>query len=505
MSAPQPPKETTYNHTKKSPFFATENPEDPDAVASMRLRQAQFEIFGHFADAHFGAIASKDHDLELANLGTSTGMTKPDVERAVYGYMALRRLPQLRELQRATFRLDAKRLATIDDFIRPFDDQAESEAFTLIDDALVTLFTPTFTNESLPTPTAITRRLNQLLADIDSAAAHDAKKRKDREKKKNIGPGQCDIESGPCSTMGQWWMNLTMDTASMAVAQANIEATAREHKLTQSEAVYKLLTGEIEPVADVRIYAYLRTLPTGEVDKTAPAFIPGFGWTDATGTAVVHNLLGADAQQKIADFLDVDSGATHTVDGYVAPEKVRAYVRGRDGSCIFPGCDRDAWECQLDHRVPYAEGGQTNADNLYCLCQKHHNVKTDRRAFYIPDPVSGEIVWLFSNGTYARVRPNGFLHSQITPTDPRWKSTLADVEERNRKKARFFARGHRILDAYEEHFKYERCLAELTALEVEYGMEFPFHPQPFPPEPPADPEEIVPEYAEERAEEVVPE
>ncbi|MCT1665181.1 HNH endonuclease, partial [Corynebacterium sanguinis] len=70
----------------------------------------------------------------------------------------------------------------------------------------------------------------------------------------------------------------------------------------------------------------------------------------------------------------------------------KAFAIARDGTCVWPGCTRDAQHCQLDHRVPYADGGSTTPANLFSLCQRHHNVKTDRRAYYIPDPTTGDIV-----------------------------------------------------------------------------------------------------------------
>ena len=38
-------------------------------------------------------------------------------------------------------------------------------------------------------------------------------------------------------------------------------------------------------------------------------------------------------------------------------------------SCVFPGCRMPASECDLDHRVPYAEGGPTDADHLAPACR----------------------------------------------------------------------------------------------------------------------------------------
>ncbi|GAB1815051.1 hypothetical protein MUNTM_40900 [Mycobacterium sp. MUNTM1] len=51
-------------------------------------------------------------------------------------------------------------------------------------------------------------------------------------------------------------------------------------------------------------------------------------------------------------------------------------MRCRDLTCRWPGCDRPATDCDLDHTVPYADGGRTHASNLKCYCRTHHLVKT---------------------------------------------------------------------------------------------------------------------------------
>lgn len=45
-------------------------------------------------------------------------------------------------------------------------------------------------------------------------------------------------------------------------------------------------------------------------------------------------------------------------------------ARGR--GCSFPGCDRPPEWCQRHHIVGWAEGGQTDLDNLTLLCGYHH-------------------------------------------------------------------------------------------------------------------------------------
>ncbi|MDT5256998.1 MAG: hypothetical protein QOD10_2078 [Mycobacterium sp.] len=69
--------------------------------------------------------------------------------------------------------------------------------------------------------------------------------------------------------------------------------------------------------------------------------------------------------------------------GYAAPEPGYApskaladFVRCRDLTCRWPGCDRPAVGCDLDHTIPYAQGGATHAANLKCYCRLHHLVKT---------------------------------------------------------------------------------------------------------------------------------
>jgi hypothetical protein len=44
-------------------------------------------------------------------------------------------------------------------------------------------------------------------------------------------------------------------------------------------------------------------------------------------------------------------------------------VRCRDLTCRWPGCDRPALDCDLDHTIPHAVGGPTHASNLKCYCR----------------------------------------------------------------------------------------------------------------------------------------
>lgn len=62
--------------------------------------------------------------------------------------------------------------------------------------------------------------------------------------------------------------------------------------------------------------------------------------------------------------------------GYTPSKALADFVRCRDLTCRWPGCDRPAVQCDLDHTIPYADGGPTHASNLKCYCRTHHLVKT---------------------------------------------------------------------------------------------------------------------------------
>ncbi|HET7739232.1 MAG TPA: DUF222 domain-containing protein [Mycobacterium sp.] len=96
---------------------------------------------------------------------------------------------------------------------------------------------------------------------------------------------------------------------------------------------------------------------------------------------------------------------------YVPSTTLADFVRCRDLTCRFPGCDVPAERCDLDHTIPYPVGS-TCASNLKCLCRFHHLLKTfwsgpdgwrDRQ---LPD---GTVVWTAPGGTTYRTRPGSHL------------------------------------------------------------------------------------------------
>jgi Domain of unknown function (DUF222) len=65
--------------------------------------------------------------------------------------------------------------------------------------------------------------------------------------------------------------------------------------------------------------------------------------------------------------------------GYTPSKALADFVRARDLTCRWPGCDHPATDCDLDHTIPYAQGGKTHAANLKCYCRLHRRRGHPRR------------------------------------------------------------------------------------------------------------------------------
>ncbi|MCZ8380348.1 DUF222 domain-containing protein, partial [Mycobacterium sp. CPCC 205372] len=53
---------------------------------------------------------------------------------------------------------------------------------------------------------------------------------------------------------------------------------------------------------------------------------------------------------------------------YTPSRALADYIRCRDLTCRFPGCDKPADRADIDHTIPYP-AGPTHASNLKCLCR----------------------------------------------------------------------------------------------------------------------------------------
>ncbi|MDQ5841837.1 MAG: HNH endonuclease, partial [Chloroflexota bacterium] len=102
--------------------------------------------------------------------------------------------------------------------------------------------------------------------------------------------------------------------------------------------------------------------------------IPGIG---VIGGDIVAGILERFDTRIARVLLDESTGVVieTSIETYLPNRAMRRFIQKRDGHCRFPGCQRGAKRCELDHVTPHSRGGPTAPWNLASLCKHHHRVK----------------------------------------------------------------------------------------------------------------------------------
>jgi hypothetical protein len=83
--------------------------------------------------------------------------------------------------------------------------------------------------------------------------------------------------------------------------------------------------------------------------------------------------------------------------GYRPGVRLRHLVMVRNPTCTAPGCRRPAQACDLDHTIPYEQGGRTCECDLGPLCRRHHRAK--QAAGWLLEQVRpGVFTWTLPHG-----------------------------------------------------------------------------------------------------------
>jgi len=122
---------------------------------------------------------------------------------------------------------------------------------------------------------------------------------------------------------------------------------------------------------------------------TAPGYLPKFGIQPA------ESVRGSATTAKLKPLALPDEGPQS---GYRPSAALAEFIRWRDLTCRWPGCDAPV--CDIDHTVPYP-AGPTHPSNLKLYCRMHHLVKT----FYAG--LSGWSEYQSGDGTVTFTAPTG--------------------------------------------------------------------------------------------------
>jgi hypothetical protein len=137
-----------------------------------------------------------------------------------------------------------------------------------------------------------------------------------------------------------------------------------------------------------------------------PATLEGYGPIDLD----TARRLAGEASSWVRLLTHPVTGAPLILDRktYRVPVALRRWLGVTSPTCVFPGCNRAARECDLDHLTAWADGGTTDTDNLAPECRHHHRLRHETRWNPSHDPETGDLRWTSPLGTTHETDPPPF-------------------------------------------------------------------------------------------------
>ena len=170
------------------------------------------------------------------------------------------------------------------------------------------------------------------------------------------------------------------------------------------------------PTAQVYVHVAPDVLEDGgvaRIEKLGPVLV------DELSHVVGHHRI------TLTPVVYVDD-AERAIDAYDIPDPMRESVLARDRYEVFPYSCRDARGCDLDHTIPFVEGGsgQTRPSNLGPLGRRSHRGKT-HCGWKLEQPRPGVFWWTSPRGQLYRVGPDGTRN--LTPGDPTCRASPLEL------------------------------------------------------------------------------
>lgn len=266
-------------------------------------------------------------------------------------------------------------------------------------------------------------RIDAVIGAVDPAGVHGPRSVADSRyvEVRSSGPGRAAVSASLSAASGA-----TLDAVLDAIADQVCRDDPRSHDRRRADAIDVLAAGgrmrcecgqpdcpaaaapdRPAPVVSARAVIHVIVEPATAVGR-ASGFLPGFGQIPPEQVAQLYQ--GAQVRS-----VTVPPDAAEA--GYRPSVGLAEFVRCRDLTCRFPGCDRPAERCDLDHTVPYPVG-PTHASNLKCLCRVHHLVKTFHTGWKDQQFPDGTVVWTSPTGHVYVTRPEGaqWFPTLATPT-----------------------------------------------------------------------------------------
>jgi hypothetical protein len=217
--------------------------------------------------------------------------------------------------------------------------------------------------------------------------------------------------------MAEIWMSLAADGAATIMTALNALASTHspdDHRTADQRRADAAVELAVTSLHDPNLPTTHGQRPTIHVTVALstvlghddhPGELAGYGPIPATMARRIAADPTGTWRRLIVDEVGrlLDYGA-HT---YRPPADLTGHVVTRDQHCVLPGCRRNAWRCELDHRTPWPSG-PTSVQNLQPLCHRHHTLKHH----------GGWDLTRESDGTYHWTTPTRHRHRYRPPAHP---------------------------------------------------------------------------------------
>jgi hypothetical protein len=129
-------------------------------------------------------------------------------------------------------------------------------------------------------------------------------------------------------------------------------------------------------------------------------------------TGAVLRAAAAGLEQAVAWAAEdaAAGGCAHGIEStaYRPPPRLREFIAARDLTCRFLTCRMPAWRGDLDHTIPWDDGGRTCKCNLGGGCRGHHQLKQHPR-WRLEQRAPGQFTWITPGGRRYTVGPDSHL------------------------------------------------------------------------------------------------
>jgi hypothetical protein len=226
-----------------------------------------------------------------------------------------------------------------------------------------------------------------------------------------LDPGGCLVRRRQATCTRDVWMyddidGLAILTARLTreratVVMTTVNAAARDAKAAGTHPEFTI--GEHRAHALVSLVVGAQDAPAVRAHIDVVMDLPSLlALRDEETPSPVRELLADPDVAVTIRRLVTDPLTGHLLDygrkTYEIPQRLREFIIARDRTCRFPGCGRRADLSQIDHALPWDDGGQTSPANLGALCLRHHQLKTFAGWQITDSKPDGSCVWISPQG-----------------------------------------------------------------------------------------------------------